>query len=308
MMMEAIRVPAAPLFAEETHTLSGQWIREVMEDDLCMGLPRLKAVDDTFQRRYFVSLKSLDTQEEYMHPRPLNTLTGYQNYLLNCYLFERQQHAVAGGVFPILKLPGQNGVGPVSMENFELMNGARFQAVAVVDGGEMGNMAVFVRSPQLPSSMEALNVLWPSKNQKLVCSNHFGVVGLLTHAFGASVQWAREGQNDGLDMAGPANSTDGADLVLANLLIHGKEAVSPLQRQRSCLSGATQLFELERTAGSVSLPLVLRHLHWLQFIAQDEARVPYRIIAPNKFAYAVHMPNVFGWEIFFSVNILVHAQ
>lgn len=308
-------------FAEESWTLPGQLIREVMEDETCMALPKLKEMNNgshhhhhhqiTNPKQFYVSMKSLDTQKEYMHPQPFNTLQGYNIYFLNCYLLEEYDTLVSQALFPTLKEPGSNGVGPVSVEEFQLRNGARFQIIAVVAPEvEQGNICVHVNSPLMPVSVEAFNTMHPRGRQKGTCMLNFGVLGLLENAYddgGTStsslIEIETEAGTNAYVHGGPATNVNTEDDVLVALLTHGASAVAPMGGKRARLTGMAKMFEIERTAGSISLPLVLRHLHWLQFSLDDDANVPYRIMAPNKFAYAVHMPNVCGWEIYYSVNM-----
>jgi len=251
-------------------------------------------------------MKSLDTQREYMHPQPFSTLQGYNIYFLNCYLLEEYDTLVSQSLFPTLKEPGSNGVGPVSVEEFQLRNGARFQIIAVVAPEiDQGNICVHVSSPLMPVSVEAFNTMHPRGHQKGTCMLNFGVLGLLENAYGDgdSIEIETEAGTNAYVNGGPATNASTEDDVLVALLTHGGSAVAPMGGRRAKLTGMAKMFEIERTAGSVSLPLVLRHLHWLQFSLDDEANVPYRIVAPNKFAYAVHMPNVCGWEIYYAVNM-----
>jgi hypothetical protein len=295
-------------FAEESWTLPGDAVQQVMRDETCMALPLLKPIGKRLRagapKQFFISVKSLDTQEEYMHHKPFISLVGYQVYFVNSYVFKKDEAVIARSVFPELKEPSTNGVGPVSVSDFQLANGARYQMIVVnALDPEIGNICVYLKSPLLPVSLDGFNGMNLRLHQTKKCLDNFAVLGLLENAYRGVTQHTDEASTNAFARGGPATVADTEDDVLLALLTHGPSAVAPLGGRRCTLGGIAKMYDIERTAGSVSLPLVLRHLHWLQFAIDEDTSVPYRIIAPNKFAYAVHMPNVCGWEIFFSVNM-----
>ena len=301
MLANATSVVAGAMgraFEEESWMLPGYTVRQIMQDERSLALPKLKQHPlITAKSKFYVSMKSLDTLHEYMHPRPLDALAGYQLHFVNCFLFELIDFSLEGNVFPTLKVPGADGIGPVYVDEFHLRNGARYQVLAMLaPQEEVGNISVFLKSPDMPTSEVTFRSQHVTALQRKACMRSFAVLGLASGTNSAMTIVNTEGTDA---LADPKT----AEAVLSMVMSHGFNVSNTMGSRVGLLSGALKMFEVERTAASVSLPLVLQHLHFLQFVLQDFDYVQYRIVAPNKFAYAVHIPYLGGWEIHYAVNM-----
>jgi hypothetical protein len=288
----------APTFQEESWALPSPVVQEIMQDETCVALPPLKPLTAPASPQYMVSLRNLHSQQEYTHPKPITSLQHYNLYFINCYLLADVNLLAEQTPFPILTPPGANGAGPVTVALMQLQ-GRDFRVTVVQAPPPDANLALMARSPPLPSGLQQFHDSCLTSPERKACLRHFAA-SALARGLGLSV----ERRNAGPGGAVPPDDSELADLMLSAQLVHGAGAQQALGARYDIVSGGCVMHELERSAASVSLPLVLRYLYFLQFSLQDEQEaVSYHILAPTKTSYMVHIRGLGGWEAYYLVNM-----
>ena len=286
------------LYQEENWSLPVRVVQQIMQDETSMVLPPLDAADEPASTAYWIAIADMDTQQEYIHPEPLKSLANYQIYFLNsCDLMKNIDFAneMGGELFPPLKPPGKNGMGPVTMELIRLPSCGKLFKVTVVAAPKNGNLTLYVKSPPLPTTYPDYTALCTTSMQRRACLRHYAMLGL---ARGSQMHIHHTQQEE------PAqDKKEMSKMIQDAILRHGDAAVQNKGMHCDIISGVCTMHELERTAASVSLPLVLKYLCFLQFNLEEDAPFSYHIMAPNKCSYMVHIPNVGGWEVYYQVNM-----
>jgi hypothetical protein len=278
------------LYEDERWPMPIGMVQKIMQDESCITLPSLKPLPKKPPPLFYVSLKDMDNGKEYMHPELLDTLQDYQLHFLDCPLLKNVDLTRETEPFPMLPLPIEEGMGPVSMATFTMRCGKTFKVTAV-PGTNLGNVVIYVNSPPLPADQAACNLLYPTSMARRACLRHFAMLGI-AHGSGIPVQHVV-----------PATQAADQEAMIDAMQMHGKGAVQCSGQRYDILSGVCQMYELEHTAVTLSLPLVLKHLHFLQFNLDQETTFTYHVMAPTKFAYMVRIPNLGGWEIYYQVNM-----
>ena len=297
--MLAVAAPAPKkrfMYQEERWALPAKAVQQIMQNETCTVLPPL--FTPCLKKQFYVVLKDVDTQQEYMHPDPVKTLDSYQLHFFDCYLLKTVDLTKETDTFPPLHIPGENGMGPVTLETFHLKNSGRTFSVSAFAAPEaLNDITIFVKSPDLPLKYENFQALYTTSIERRACLRHFAMLGLAT-AYNMQIT----------PMQAPSIPPEMQEMAKDAALQHGDDAVQNSKGvYHNVLSGVCPMHQLERTAASVSLPVVIQNLFFLQFNL-DDTPVRYHILAPNKFAYMVHVPNLGGWEIYYQVNMNAPLQ
>ena len=291
------------MYEEEKRTLPVKLVQEIMQDEICAVLPALKEVQEPKISLFYIALRDMDTQQEYMYPEPLDTLVNYQVYFLSCNLMKNIDFTRETEPFPLLRPPGKNGMGPVTLETFRLPSCNKIFQITVVSAPatQDGNITIFVKSPPLPITYAHFTALYPSSMERRACLRHYAMLGLAL----ASNMGSRKG--GGLSTV-PPMTAHMTELLQDAVLQHGDSAVQSKGLHYDILSGVCKMYDVQCTAASSSLPLVLKYLSFLQFNLEEDASFTYHIMAPNKFSYMVHIPDLGGWEIYYQLNMCTSLE
>ena len=280
------------MYDEESKTLPVTFVQQIMQHDSCVAIPEMKAIPQGPNPSYYIAIRDMQSQNEYMHPIPLPTLQNYQIHFINCPLMRSCDMSTEIKSFPPLKPPGEMGMGHVSMELVKFECGKLFKVTAVCSPSA-GNVTIFVQSPPLPMSQPHYDEMYPTSMDKRFCLMRYAILALAKDAqMDLSLQ-------ENKDIGDGMNDDEKKDAVLQ----HGGSVIKSSGTCTYILSGACNMHEIERTAATVSLPLVFKYLYFLQFNLEQDMEITYHIMAPNKFAYMVHLPNVAGWKIYYQVNM-----
>ena len=287
-----------PAYQDESWALPAAIVKEIMQDETCVALPPLRPLATGVAPRFLVSLRDLQSQQEYTHPKPITSLQNYNLYFINCYLLADVNLLAEHNPFPSLTQPGVNGAGPVTFALMRLQGGLRlFRVIVVQAPPEDANIAIMARSPPLPTGILQFYSNCETSPERKSCLRHFAISGI-ARSFGLKV----EQKNVAPASASTAADAELADLMVGAQLVHGAGAQQEIGARYDVITGACHMHELERSAASVSLPLVLRYLYFLQFNLDDDP-CAYQILAPTKTSYMVRIHSLGGWEVFFLVNM-----
>ena len=95
------------MYEEESRTLPAQFVQQIMQDDSCVAVPLMNSITGT-GKLYYIAIRDMQTQQEYMHPTPLSSLDNYQIHFLNCPLLRAYDMSTEIKSFPSLKSPGSS--------------------------------------------------------------------------------------------------------------------------------------------------------------------------------------------------------
>lgn len=279
------------MYDEESWKMPITIVQKIMQHESCVAIPMMQPV--TTQKLYYVAIRDMDTQQEYMHPDPIASLDNYQVHFLNCPLLRACDMSVEIKAFPLLKNPGEMGMGPVSMELVKFKSGKLLKITAVASPGE-DNITVFMESPPLPMNESQYHQMYPTSMDKRFCLMRYSMLSLAEDV-GMDLE-----PHDAKDISVGLSTEERKDIELQ----HGKDVLAGNGVRTYVLSGSCSMYEREPTAATVSLPMVLKYLYFLQFnLDRSDTDLTYHIMAPNKFVYMVHLPNVAGWKIYYQVNM-----
>lgn len=293
-------------YFEETGALPLNTAFGIMQDETCMALPFIKTLadhdddEDDDEEEYIIVLRSLLTHAEYMHPQKVTSLDNWHCYFVDCPLMQGMDFVSKPFKFPELTSGGTTTA--VVTRDFSVQ-GRSFR-VSVTRAPPSPNSAVvfhLLTSAALPVHHTLFENLMQTSAQRKACLTQYAVMALLDQ-IGLTVSATTSNSEDSLH-----NSTSEEDMAMVQRLTleHGTRIFQGVGTKQYQVSGWFEMHEEERTAASVSLPLLLKHLHFLQYAFGNgpSQNIQYHIKAPNKYAYMVWVRHLGGFEVFYQVNM-----
>ena len=270
--------------------LSKETALGIMQDEVSMVLPSIKAIDDTTDDlEYMMVVRNLQTNQEYMHPEHVSTLSNWHCLFVDSPVMNGVDFASKEFKFPEVTTPP--GYDTASLSRVFNIQGRSFKLTVTRAAPSIESCVVFyaLTSSELPVNHGIFESMLETSAERKACLRQYALLALL--------------ESKGLKVE--TTSGELSDEITSNLqrltLEHGTRIFQGVGTKAYHVSGWFDMPEQERTAASCSLPLILRHLCYLQFTLKGP--IQYHIKAVNKYAYMVYMKNVGGLDIYYQVNM-----
>jgi len=253
---------------------------------------------------YYVTIKNLSTGEEYMHTEPVGT-DDLENWLL---LFIH--HPICSDInmakeqeFPKLRKPGISELWKkthmkVNGEKWEMVVTLARQASSLSETPDFTTDCVvfYLKSPKLPLTFQTYSTKFNHMHSRKECQLQFGMLALAQKLLKDAGLTELKRNNTSMNITQK-------NAVVATI-IHGDSIYSRRDIAGSVFYGAFASNVQEPTCGSAVLPQLFKYLHFLLPILQPNELIRYNIASPHRYGYALHIPNLAGWSVAASVNML----
>ena len=286
-------------YYEESASIAEETALRIMQDDSSLALPAIKplVLTEPGSSGYFLVLRDLQTNREYMHPEAVASLDNWHCFFVDCPLMQGLDFVsplTSHSAFP-LNLSPPSTDSAVMVRTFNMRDRSFKLTVTRAPPSDEGSPIVcyVLTTSVLPVNYAVFERACGTSVQRKACMARFAVLPLL-ESKGLQIETVSKGMPEDADA-----------LLLHQLsLEHGPQIFHGMSTKGYQGSGWFSMHEREATAGSSSLPLLLKHLSFLQYTLKGP--VHYCIKAPNKYAYMVWLRDVGGLEIYFQVNM--HAS
>ena len=280
------------LYYEENSVLPEEAVLSIMQDDSALALPQLKPLPEAdAQEEYMMVLRDMQTNREYMHSEAVTSLDNWHCFFVDCPLMKGLNFTSSVLGFPAdLKPPSSDSA--VLVRVFSIQNRAFKLTVTRAPPSDEGRSILFyaLTSSSLPVNYAMFERLCKTSMERKACLRQYAALSLM--------------DSKGVQVTSPA-VTSPPELNFQQLsLEHGPQIFHGMGTKSFYVSGWFEMHEAEQTAASSSLPMLLKHLYFLQ--SNHKGPLYYHIKAPNKYAYMVLLRNVGGMEIYLQVNM--HAS
>ena len=244
--------------------------------------------------RFLITVRNLRTDEQYMHPTPVDTLAGWQRYFLEQPIFRKINFAKET-FFPDLAAPVARA--------FEITRfnrgGDPFAAIvtraaptaAVQPSLTTDWVQVYMCPPPLPMDHNAfLAVAENSSHLRRAYAFHLAACAMALQSNLESMAIAPPGAPGIVDDYDPS-LLHGDRVLLANSMFYFRYA------------GSFAPAHIETTTGSEVIPHVLQFARFLQPLVDPKTPVHYDIVQAHRYGYMFQIQSVGGWRIMGSVNM-----
>lgn len=282
------------MYNEEISFLSADQALRIMQDEVSLVLPSIKHTMVDSERgtsEYNLVLKDMVSGQEYMHPESVTSLDNWHCLFVDCPLLQGVDFV--SHAFPDLLLlsPPSHDVA-VLARTFTIRSRTFKLTVTRAPLSPQSPVTFYALSTaDLPIHYTAFEAKFPTSAKRKACLRQYAILALLSSKGLDAVPLAK-----GIPIINDEFMIQQLTLEHSTNLFHG---VGTKSYQAS---GWFEMQERETTAASASLPLLLKHLYFLQFTLGGKA-IEYHIKAPNKYAYMVRLRDVGGLEIYYQVNM-----
>ena len=244
--------------------------------------------------RFLITVRNLRTDEQYMHPTPVDTLAGWQQYFLEQPIFRKINFAKET-FFPDLTAP--------VARTFEITRfnrgGDPFAAIvtraapnaAVQPSLNMDWVQMYMCSPPLPMDHNAfLAVAENSSHLRRAYASHLAACGLAIQSNLELMPIPPPGAPGVVDDYDPS-------------LLHGDRMLLNNSMLSFRFAASFGPAHMETNTGSEVIPHVLQFARFLQPLVDPKTPVHYDIVQAHRYGYLFQIQSVGGWRILGSVNM-----
>ena len=266
-----------------------------------------KTPTDKSKLKYFITVKNISSKEEYMYPKPVESLDLWQVLFINHPIFAGIDVAVEPD-FPELQAPATHDLWSCTRMYKKRDHWEIYVSIIPHDAPldkipSLGTDCVFVhlRSPDLPTCNEAFLSRFTTVHERRECTKQFAMLAMARSILTES------GLQSKLHMATDAaqpSDRDKSSASLAASMVHGDAILQPKRSMHMTFYGGFVSNLNEPTCGSVVLPQLLRHLSFLLPLLKQDDGLMYNVSAPHRYGYALQIPNLSGWSVSAAVNML----
>lgn len=253
-------------------------------------LAHLKATDEVLDsaRRFFVTVRNLDRDEEYAHPEPLETLKDWHLHFLDRPIF-RLVNVAKEPDFVTLQAPtARNLWATTKLVKAEqlfhvVVSFAPLAPSSILPNLYTDTVLVYLRTPRLPTDHVTFRSLMRTSDQRRAVALHYALQAFAKQ-FGFRVY---PGASAAAAAPVPPRPADPAlqQATAQATLLHGDRVVISDACTTTTLCGAVVSGVSETSAGSVVIPLVLKFVRFLLPALRDNVPLCYDLVQPHRFGY-----------------------
>ena len=250
---------------------------------------------------YFVVIKNITTGEQYMQPKPMDSLDGWQYVFLEQPIFKKLNLALEPQFCNLAKPRVNDEMWAKTeftknKEKFLVITSLAFHhSVFEIDidpSSPVDFIALRAHSPILPANHSTFKHIQSSQLRR-ACALQFALQRLaVEYGFDSTLE-----EHSVPDGALPEH-------VMVSSLIHGDGIVEGSDWCHYQISGGFISNTPENNAGSVVTPMILQSLHFLILaLNQSSQYFDIEIIQPHKYGYILRLPDLAGWNVMTSINM-----